>query len=368
MNEKHWTYTFAVLALSSFGILILSNFIIDPFNIFQTGIFKRHFQKNERYLKIEFLKNNKNRFNTYLFGSSRIGTTDPSVIETYLPGSKAYNMSVSAANLQDYIRHLKYFIKNSYPVHTVYLQLDLQDMLYFGHSRDDYLLRFHPDVSQENRFSYYWKYLTIIPMFNIKGKILQNLTPDNKTYVDYDIDNSGMWFMYEKEEQIQSDPEQYIDQEISFHHKTTRSWGANHSQYTNIINGIQEISMLCRNNNVHFILFLSPLNHAILDMFKIDDVLLFLEDISKIHGYWFFSDYNTLTCDNHFYYEAGHYRGVLGRRIAGRIFHDMTMTIPADFGFYIQKNQFGQYKDRIRQNYLHGEAICEKTTSHSSRP
>lgn len=368
MNEKHWTYTFVLSALSSFVILIFSNVIIDPFNIFQTDLFKRHFQINERYLKIEFLENNKNRINTYLFGSSRIGTTDPAVIETSLPGSRAYNMSVSAANIYDYVEHLNYLIRNSYPVETIYLQLDLQDMVYFGHSRDDYLLRLHPDVLQENRLSYYWKYLTIIPMFNFKGKILQNLTPDNETYVEYDIDDSGMWFIHEKEKQIRSDPEQYIDQEISFHYKATRSWGINRSQYGNIIHGLEEISRVCRNNNIRLILFLSPLNHTILDMFTVDDVLLFLEDIANIHGYWFFSDYNTFTCDDHFYYEAGHYRGVLGRRIAGRIFNDTTMTVPSDFGFYIRKNQFGRYKDRIRQNYLHGEAICESVTDQSSRP
>lgn len=328
---------------------MISNLIIDPFNIFHTGVLKYQVQQNERYQKIEFLKHHKNKFDTLMLGNSRIGTTDPVILEQYLPDGKVYNMGVSSANTDDYLKHLKYFIKDGYSLKTIYLQIDYQDMMYWGHSDSNYLQKYHPDVTDQNMFVYFWKYLTITPVFNMKIKLLQNITPDNSHTV-HDFEGTGMWFNDKKESAINRDPEAYIKQEASFHLKLDRTTGINPPAYKKMLKSMRELTVLCDRHNIRLILFTAPLNHTFLDSFYIEDMLTFLEDISRIHNYWFFSDYNSLTCNNSNYYEASHYRDTLAKSIAARIFQDNTANLPDDFGLYIQQNQFKQYREQIREN------------------
>ncbi len=352
MREKIWIKIFGLFSLSAVFMVILTNYLIDPFGVFQTTLLKRHFQDNERYLKVEFLKEHKQTFNTFMMGSSRIGTTDPDVLEKYIPNSRVYNLSISASNIEDYVKYLHYFIQNDYPLTTLYLQIDYQDMMSFGHRDDDYLLRYHPDILDENHLYYYWKYLSITPTLNLKRKLLQNFAPDNENYVRYDFEESGMWFAEAKERKLLLNSEAYVKHEASFYQREEHIWGINTLKYEKILQGLTEITQLCEANNIELILFSSPNNQALLKLFKIDDVLMFLKDISEIHGFWFFSDYNSATCDNTNYYEAGHYRGVLGSIIAARIFKDETILVPEDFGFYIQKNEFSLWQNQIKTNLI----------------
>ena len=72
-----------VLGLSFFVAILIGgvNYVVDPFNIFHTKFLKEQFQMNERFMKIEYLEENKNKYNSYMFGSSRIGTTPPNIID-----------------------------------------------------------------------------------------------------------------------------------------------------------------------------------------------------------------------------------------------------------------------------------------------
>ncbi len=175
MNGKKWISVFFILSLVSVALLNTVNYVVDPFNIFHTKILKHQFQMNERFMKIEYLEENNKNFNGYMFGSSRIGTTPPKVIEKYIPNSKFYNFTISNANLYDYLIHLEYFIKQKYPINTLYLQLDIDNMNNYGRQSSDYLRKLHPYTLNKSLTSYYMDYLNGFFPFNTKGKYLKIL-------------------------------------------------------------------------------------------------------------------------------------------------------------------------------------------------
>ena len=102
-----------------------------------------------------YLEEHNKVFNGYMFGSSRVGTTPPKVIEKYITNSKFYNFTISTANLYDYITHLKYFIKKKYPIETLYLQLDIDNMNSYGTNTSDYLRKLHPYTLGDSLILYY---------------------------------------------------------------------------------------------------------------------------------------------------------------------------------------------------------------------
>ena len=341
MHYKTWS---KLVALSGFFIifsLAMINYVIDPFNIFHTQFFPKQFQMNERFIKVEFLQEHHADYNGYIFGSSRIGTTSPRTIEKYHQNTHFYNMSLSAANMEDYLSHLKYFIDNNYPIDTLYLQIDLVDTLIgYGHPKDRYLTKKHPYIVGDSLLSYYISYLTIYSSSDLKGKLQKNLASDKQEKdlekVIYDLEDTGTWGRPNKELALKDDAEQYIKNVKSFHiPDPENTYRKDIKSYPKIITAFKEINQICLENNIEFIVFTTPHNHNMLHGVNSEDAMMFMRDLVSIHDLWYFSGYNSITTNDENYYESSHYRPYIGDLIAAKIFHDTTIDIPKNFGILL---------------------------------
>ena len=344
MKSTKWIKIF--FGLSLFVVLFVGgvNYIVDPFNIFHTKFLKEQFQMNERFMKIEYLEENKNKYNSYMFGSSRIGTTPPNIIDKYFENAKFYNFTVSSANLYDYLMHLKYFIKSEYPIKNLYLQIDIDNISSYSRSESDYLRKLHPFVLEENLEKYYLSYLTGFFPFNVKGKIALNLKMDDIT--EYFIE-TGIWTRPIKEKKIQENPEKFIKEEISFNVQNERI--IKNTQFENNSKALKEIVDLCLENNINLIIFTTPHNKNMMDTFIVEDYLKFLKMISIYTDFYDFTGYNTVTTENINYYESSHYRENVGRLIAAKIFNDKSVEVPEDFGVLVTKDNIDEHLENLRK-------------------
>lgn len=355
MNRRYYNWIrFFIFSAFLFSIVIpvALNIVIDPYTIYHTHILKRDLSPNQRFNKIEYLKQHPHLYNSYMLGNSRIGTTDPKILERYIPASRFYNLTLSTGNMEDMITHLEYLIRHGYRPKNIYLQLDYQDMIYWGHNPENYEYKKHPDVTQTSHLKFYLEYGLIFPFLNFKEKLALNLSPVNEREVIQDI-KTGMWIAAKKEKMILNDPERYVRLEPSFHAKTVDIWEKDEIAYQKMIAALKEIVHLCRQNQITLILYTTPCNHAMLNNFKTQDILNYLKDIANIHDYYFFSDYNSITLDNTNYYESGHFRGKVGELIAARIFNDPALNVPSDFGLHISKFNFSAHKEAIKTNFAH---------------
>jgi hypothetical protein len=329
------------------------NLIIDPYHIFHTNIFKLEIAVNERYNKIEYLKSNPSKYNSFLIGNSRIGTTNPHILEQYIPNSRFYNMTLATANMEDIITHLQYLIKYNQPITNIYLQLDYMDMMFWGHiDENNFLYIQHPSVSQRNPLKFYIDYLRIFPIETFKSKIQLNTSPNGSESVHYDINSTGMWIMNKQRElEIEEHPQKFILNEPSFHTNTINIWKKDDTVYSKMLTALHTIVDLTNKHHINLILYTPPYNHALLNNFVTNDILTYLEDISKIHSFYCFSNYNSITLDDTNYYESGHFRRKVGALVAAKIFNDKKITTPDDFGIYITHDNFQQYKSSLINNF-----------------
>ncbi len=360
INSKKWIKISTTTALIGFSLLMLTNYIVDPFNVFQSKILKHDFQINQRYIKIEYLEKNKEKYNGYMIGSSRIGTTNPKVVEHYIPGAKIYNMTLNGANLYSNLMHIRYMIKAKYPIKTLYMQLDGINMSYYGSDESNYLGRMHPYVKDESLALFYFDYLSGFFPLNIKKKIAQNF---NYTFnVTYDL-QTGIWANPVAEEKIAKNCEEYVKNQKSFHRHNRPV--LKYTTRKETIHALKEIVSLCKANNIKLYTFMVPHNKILMDTFVIKDYLAYLKDIANITNFYDFSGYNSITTNNCNYYERSHYRPFIGKLIAARIFNDKTVNIPNDFGQLVTKENITEHLQMLKENIINYKKGTQKNEKDS---
>ena len=347
VNSKKWIKVSIFTTFLGFLLLMMTNYTVDPFNIFHSKILKHDFQENERFVKIEYLEKNHNKFNGYMIGSSRIGTTPPKTVEQYIPNSKIYNLTMNGATMYDYLMHIRYMINRGYPIETIYLQLDVINMTYYGGLESDYLSKLHPYVEDKSLAPFYFDYLTGFFPFNIKNKIAQNF---NYTFTTtYNLE-TGIWANPTKEKEISENCEEYVKNQKSFHAKNRRI--LKYLTKKEFIPDLKEIIHLCKTHHIKLYTFMMPHNQVLMDSFVVDDYLHYLKDISELTDFYDFSGYNSITTNNCNYYERSHYRPKIGELIAGRIFNNKNIKIPDDFGKLVTKKNIKEYLEIRKKEIL----------------
>jgi len=338
MNYRKFAIIILCVLYACLLSLALINIVVDPYHIFQTPFFKQQPQPNERYSKIEFLKKNKGRYNSYIMGSSRVGLTNTDIIEKYLPMAKFYNLSTALAVPYEHLLHLKYFIKNGYPVRNLYIGLDVD--FCFGvkmHKDKDLLLKLHPGVLNLSRIRYYWSYLSVFPKTDIRRKLRLNFSRKEKPKVEWGENGAlGTESAGEGERIFFEDPR--ITPNVMIENKV----GKENLEVT------KELVALCRQQNIHLILFITPHHKGLMDHFVEEDYLTFLKDLSEITPFWDFGGYNSITTNTKNYMDHSHYKSSVSQLMVARIFNDKTLTVPEDFGVWVTQENIDSHLESLK--------------------
>jgi hypothetical protein len=319
----------------------LINIVVDPFYIFRTPFFRVQAQINDRYAKIEFLKKEKGRFNSYIMGSSRMLHTYPDVIGKYIPAAKFYNLATVFGTMYEHLLHVKYFIENGYPVKNLYVGLDMDFYsVAILHDYKDCRLKLHRDVLDKNPIDFYWSYVSTLQREDVKQKLRVNF--GKKASFKYEIEKDGALAL-----------EPGAD--------NTRVFFENPASADKIrikdeclkgnLESLRELMVLCKKHHINLILFITPYRKDLMGCFVEEDYITVLRDLFKITPIWDFSGYNSVTMDNENYHDFSHYKPSVSRLIAARIFHDQTLTVPKDFGIWVTEKNIDAHLENVRTGF-----------------
>jgi hypothetical protein len=348
LGERRWVKLALAGLLVPVLVAFATNVMVDPFDVFDVPVWPRQYQQNQRYLKIEHLERHHDRYTSYMFGSSRIGSTWPAAVEKYLPGERFYNMTVSSGTPLDAYLMLRHLVASGYAVRTAYLQLD-SDILMMDHAypADDLFRRHHPKITGTPAVRFFWDYVTVFPWRNVAGKLQQNFAPGINEY-RLDLDGTGRWFWPERDRRIAADWEGYRSGEESFHRPVAR--GVRGPRLAQNLATLREMKRLCEGHGIRLIVFTNPDHHRMLDMYAIDALLDALRGVASVTGFWDFTGYNAVTLDDRNYYEVAHYRERVGDLIAARIFGDAAAGLPAEFGFFADAGNIEEHLSALRRS------------------
>ncbi|MFZ2172225.1 MAG: hypothetical protein WAW61_21620 [Methylococcaceae bacterium] len=335
------------LALLATALTWSVNYVVDPYSLFGTKFFSEFGFPQDRYMKIEYLKNHKN-YNTFLIGGSKSGVIKTEDVDRYFPGAKTYNLSTLGGIVTDFEKHVEWLVKNIPNLSHVLLQIDWP-FGYSGHDPKQVLgVALHPDISDRFKYSFLFDYLAKINPEGLKEKIDNNAGGLNRLNYDF---TKGYWHRPLRDKQIDINCDKYYSStgglfnDGSKHRKKLTSSELNITLAT-----IARIKSLLDKKNVKLTVFLPPQTHYQLDTIELSDYELFVKQLVKITDFYDFMYYNKITNNKCNYYEIAHYRPYVGEWIVRSLAEQPNKQ--SDIYRYFSKESLIPEWEYIKSNFL----------------
>lgn len=347
MKYKTWIKNTLLISFILLTVNIFLNYYTDPNFIFTKQkdeplkCLTHYGGPNERFLKINHILNNKDRYDSFIFGSSRAGKIHMEQIKN----TTFYSMTYAAGYPTEHLSVIELFIKNKVNIKNLWIGLD--DFSYaisdekpyqWSLSRPHWKMKFKDN---DNIFKFYSYYLLKIVSFkDLKAKFNQFFN-NNIDYYLYDIHNTGMPHSDIKDMWIENHKEEH-NNDKAFLKPFVFAEG---NYIDTCLNNIEKIKQLCIDNNITLTVFINPLHKITYLNNDFDTLLKFKEGLTSIVDYYDFAYLNNITTNNYYYFETSHYRSIVGDMIVKSITsHDN------DFGKFITKDNIQMHKKFLIHN------------------
>lgn len=318
--------------------IILLNVFIDPYGIFRRDFTKQKIEPNQQFIKMRYLLKNPEKYDSYLFGSSRVGNIDVKKIRN----GKYYNMTYSQSVPGEYLRNIKTMIGHGMKIKNLMVALDDFSYKFDPASHMNELIRYPYTDSPAQRASFYFKYLFKIPDMNILQPYLTK-TPQQFP-VFYDIYDSGRPLHPEIDAYINQNREKHI-QDPKFKSPAVH----NENRIRETLEEIGEIVKISKENNIRLTIFFNPIYKATYLANNPVQISEVKKDLSGITDFYDFSGINSVTRDPFNYYETSHYRVFVGDWMMARIFNYSDVDVPEDFGVPVTKENIDRHLSTLQK-------------------
>lgn len=334
MKKLKWLMTIITLTSIFLSIVVLINFYIDTYGI-RTSLFsidkivgEGKFMQgiNERIFNLEYIFQHPDRYDSFLFGSSRTGLINVGKIRS----DNFYNMSCNGGVPSDHLMIIKAFLKKRIKIKLVIIGLDEFSFSKTNIENENSLLRqMHPYITGKSLvnifYMYYFRMPQLFELADLKDKLLSN--EQYRFILDENGTNLG-WMNIEKKIIVSGKPS-YFDKDIIY-----EPFKYNEATIAEVFSQIEELINLSKKYNFRLIFFFNPIRAPVYLNYA-SALIPIKEKLSSITDFYDFSGFNYITTNNINYYDDSHYRYFVGDIIIKRIFNRNNINIPDDFGVLI---------------------------------
>lgn len=316
--------------------LLAYNLILDPFSVLRKDFDSMWICPNERFVKTDYILRNPAKYDSFVFGSSRVSQI-PIAPLNRATGGRFYNMAVVSGVASENLRTLKLFLGSGVRVKNVLLGLD-----YFSFQMLplENLVRntMYPETFKE-KVKFYYTYLTLAP----DTGMLHEIKFDG-TDAAYDLLGTGEYDFVKKEKNLVLHPEEH-DPKFRLPVFTICR-----NRLDETIGEIREIVDLCEKNDIRLTVFLNP-SHAW--SYLCDDIAFMntaRARLAELTDFWDFSRPGAITEDNFSFIDIIHYRKKIGAMVVERMFGGKGAA-PADFGALVTRAGAAAYLAKAERDY-----------------
>jgi len=304
---------------------------------------------NQHIYNAELIFRNPERFDSFLFGSSRTGVIDTSKITT----GRFYNMSYPSGLLEEHLAIIKTFLKKGIRIKNIVIGLDEFTFTARMRDREDQLLYImHPDVSGKSRTAIFLKYfIRMPPPIELSSwlKVKHLFKPDDEIKL---FDDNGLniaWLNYEKE--IADTREPFFKNPLFVY----TPFIFDQQLVDDVYCQIDELKKLARKNNFNLMFFFNPIySQTYVNYAK--GFLSIKKNMVKHTDFYDFSGFHAIIIDSLNYYDHLHYRYRIGNMIVRKIVENN----PDDFGILITKDNVENYinrQEKEMEKYLFSKSV-----------
>lgn len=342
-----------------FGIVLFVggvNYIIDPYGFNNKVVINKINSKklsNTNFTTI-FKSNilSKDKFDTILLGTSRIGVMNPEVVDKYL-GAKSFNLEYPGS-VTDIHKKLFLYAVNKNKIKNLIYGIDFMSFnKNRTHSDFKEFYENEEDIVSFNQINMNKMIFNLDIFIKSYTLVVKNLLGLQKTEVVYR--KNGMRDYINHIEYLQNGTFN-LDDEINKSIDSYFKVGGVYKNYhfsEKYLNDFKFIVNYCRENNINLFVYIPPMYSKHFD--KLADAGLFDEfenfkkQIVEITDFIDFTGHNTISNNKNNYWDSSHLRVELSEVIFARIFNDKSINVPEDFGVLVTKENIDSHLQTLRK-------------------
>ena len=323
-KNKKWLLMLFPAFLCMLFVLGAQNYIVDPYGFFRKDLTRQLIVPNENFLKMRYITGTATPFNSFLFGSSRVGNIPVKSINN---GGHWYNMTYAGGIPHDHLQNIEYMIKKGMKIRELLIGLDE-----FSYSVDpetrarQWLTKPYSPVLGESELLCYAQYLIRLPDIKVLQAVYKEyqirkrpeLGKRGTFFSRYDFYGTGQGSIKELDDEIARNPEKHCRNKKFLIPYLTRGDNADFSG--DALASMRRIVELSRSHGIKLTVFINPIHHVTYMATNNERLFKFKRELSGICNYYDFSGLNDVTRNNLDYYETSHYRPIVGGMIIRRIF------------------------------------------------
>ena len=150
--NKYWTLALFTSLLTILSINSIFLYVTDTYSIANPNPKQLYSVPNQKFLITEYILNNKNDYNTFIFGSSRVGSINPHMLQNH----KTYNMTYGEGIPREHLVILKLLIKNKVPIKHLLIGLDnFSYQVSFAEHQQSFIPKSHYLATNESIIDFY---------------------------------------------------------------------------------------------------------------------------------------------------------------------------------------------------------------------
>jgi len=335
---KKFIVKFTAFAIILGLIFIPVNVLVDPYNIFHYSAPRDNgVEANKNFIKTKYVLENKDKFDSYLFGSSRAGFMDVSYLSEKT-GENWYCMASSEAVVRENVDTLKVFIKNGEVPKSVMVLIDDIDCFVDPESHKSMLYRVpYPTGGVISFLEFYVKYFDLFTTYD-SIKVINEHTEVDETAVT----------------RFQTTGTESLIKPSTFDPSLPQFQVGYHADYYKLRNeealeDIRNLKALCEENGITLYLVTNPLYYSTYEWDLENGYYDYIKGVSEITDFYNFSCFSDVTLNYKNYYETSHFTPEVGRMMIDRVTDTPSKDLTEQcFGVYVDENSRQAFLDKLK--------------------
>lgn len=355
MNSKRWCIVAALGMISAILSIIVLNVSVDPFGVFGDQWHSYNQTNNPRVAKIEYLKKNFDKYDSYVLGCSSTSSYPVDALNEYM-NADFYNLIMYGADMKD-VEDTLYYVAENDDVKNVVLNVYIANGFDYDFEPDKMNSSMHAEVTGGSKLKFYWKYAFANPKYSMAK--LDAKKADKYLSEPFDVFDveTGAYDKRERDAEHISDLKSYYEAYPVFAEYPDGEY------YLNAINenaeSIGRIKEFCDEKGINLMVVNAPIYYEYFSDISKEHVKGFYKAIAEKVDFWDFS-VSSVSLEPRFFYDSTHFRNDVGRMALAQIFNDKEKFIPSDFGTYVTKDNVEQHVESFYGKSFDDSAYTKK--------
>ena len=342
MSSKKWCLVAFLGAISAVLTVMLLNVFVDPFGVFGDEWYSYNATNNPRIAKIEYLKKNHHKYDSYVIGCSSTSSYPVAELNEYMD-AKFYNMIMYGADMYD-VEKTVYYLADNYTVKNIVLNMYVANGFDYNYEPDKMTGALHYLVSGESKLAFYSRYLFANPEYSYaKIKAKKNDRYLSESFDVFD-EETGAYDKKKRDAEHISDLEKYYESYPIFANYPVGEYPL--PKVSENAESIGRIKKFCDERGIRLLVVNAPIYYDYFNCIPKEDLKKFYEEIAKKVDFWDFS-VSSVSLDPRYFYDETHFRNDVGKMTLAKVFEDDSVYIPEDFGYLVTKENVSEYVDSL---------------------